>query len=275
MKAAIAAMIAASEMHGAPKGSISFLLTCDEEGPALHGTVKVLEALKAEGETLDHCLVGEPTSNERFGDLVKNGRRGSMNAHIVMRGKQGHVAYPALAANPVTALVEACAALKGRRLDDGAPGFDPSNLEITTIDVGNPTSNVIPGEAQARLNIRFNTAHKADDLRHWIEQTAHDAAQRNGVSAEVKVSISGHPFYTDPGEFTALLQAAVADEMGTPAALSTSGGTSDARFIRSFCTVAEFGMLNETAHKVDEHVELDTIHKLTRIYANVLKRYFA
>lgn len=280
MKAAIAAMIAASDAHvkthGAPNGSISFLLTCDEEGPAVDGTVKVLEALERQGEKLDHCLVGEPTSADRFGDVIKNGRRGSLNAIITMRGKQGHVAYPQLAANPVTALIDTCAALKARALDDGAPGFDPSNLEVTTIDVGNPTSNIIPGEAQARLNIRFNTAHAGEDLRRWIETTAKEAAARyNGIEADARISISGDPFYTDPGAFTALLQAAVNDELGVPAKLSTSGGTSDARFIKNYCAVAEFGLLNETAHKIDEHVSVEDISALTRIYAAILKRYFA
>ena len=239
----------------------------------IDGTVKVLEALAAQGEKLDHCLVGEPTSADRFGDQIKNGRRGSMNAQIVMRGQQGHVAYPKLAANPVTALVETSAALKARTLDEGAPGFDPSNLEVTTFDVGNPTTNMIPGEAQARLNIRFNTAHTAEDLSAWIKQAAAEAAARHGVEADVKIAVSGHPFYTDPGPFTALLQQAVEAELGQPAKLSTSGGTSDARFIKNYCAVAELGLLNETAHKIDEHVAVEDIKALTRIYSGVLQRY--
>lgn len=279
MKSAIAAMLAAcgdflKENKGAFEGSISFLLTCDEEGPGVDGTVKVLEALAGEGEILDHCLVGEPTSAERFGDLVKNGRRGSMNCVITMRGRQGHVAYPKLAANPVTPLVETLADLKARVLDEGAPGFDPSNLEITSIDVGNPTTNIIPGQAQARLNIRFNTAHKGEDLQAWIETIAREAAARHGAEAEIATTISGRPFYTAPGEFTALVQKATEDVLGAPAALSTSGGTSDARFISQYCDVAELGMLNATAHKVDECVAIEDIKALTRIYQTILRLYF-
>jgi succinyl-diaminopimelate desuccinylase len=280
MKAAIAAMIAATDAYvqqaGAPNGSISFLLTCDEEGPGVDGTVKVLEALATQGEKLDHCLVGEPTSADRFGDVIKNGRRGSLNALITMRGKQGHVAYPQLAANPVTALIDACAALKARKLDDGAPGFDPSNLEVTSLDVGNPTHNVIPSQGQARLNIRFNTEHNGETLKSWIETTVKQAAARYaGIEADTRVSVSGEPFYTDPGPFTALLQEAVKQELGDAAILATTGGTSDARFIKNYCVVAEFGMLNDMAHKVDEHVALEDITALTRIYVTILKRYFA
>jgi succinyl-diaminopimelate desuccinylase len=180
MKTAIAAMIAATENFlagGAPKGSISFLLTCDEEGPAVDGTKRVLEALAAEGEKIDHCIVGEPTSEARVGDVIKNGRRGSLNVVLTMDGKQGHVAYPQRARNPVTPLVETLATLKARRLDDGAPGFDPSNLEVTSVDVGNPAHNVIPQRAMAKLNIRFNTNHTAETLLAWIDETANAAAE--------------------------------------------------------------------------------------------------
>ena len=172
MKTAIAAMITASESflrRGAPKGSISFLLTCDEEGPAVDGTKRVLEALAEEGEKIDHCLVGEPTSEARVGDVIKNGRRGSLNVVLTMDGKQGHVAYPHRARNPVTPLVETLAALKARKLDDGAPGFDPTHLEVTSVDVGNAPHNVIPQKAAAKLNIRFNTNHTAETLLAWID----------------------------------------------------------------------------------------------------------
>ena len=213
MKTAIAAMIAATEnflrSSSAPKGSISFLLTCDEEGPAVDGTKRVLETLTEEGEAIDHCLVGEPTSEARVGDIIKNGRRGSLNVVLTMDGKQGHVAYPRRARNPVTPLIETLAALKARRLDDGAPGFDPSNLEVTSIDVGNPAHNVIPQRASAKLNIRFNTNHTAETLLAWIDETAHAAAQRAGVSYARSVSSQSLAFYTDPGPFTDLLRAAV------------------------------------------------------------------
>src|SRR5690606_33473659 len=257
MKTAIAAMIAASENFlrgGAPKGSISFLLTCDEEGPAVDGTKRVLEALAAEGEKIDHCLVGEPTSEARVGDVIKNGRRGSLNVVLTMEGKQGHVAYPHRARNPVTPLVETLAALKARRLDDGAPGFDPSNLEVTSVDVGNPAHNVIPQRPSAKLNIRFNTHHTAETLLAWIEETSAAAAARAGVSHALSVSSQSLAFYTDPGPFADLIVAAAEEAFGARPKLSTTGGTSDARYIRNVCPVAELGLRNETAHMVDEHV---------------------
>jgi len=278
MKTAIAAMIAATESFlrsGAPKGSISFLLTCDEEGPAVDGTKRVLETLTAEGETIDHCLVGEPTSEARVGDVIKNGRRGSLNVVLTMEGKQGHVAYPKRALNPVTPLVETLAALKARRLDDGAPGFGPSNLEVTSIDVGNPAHNVIPQRASARLNIRFNTNHTAETLLAWIDETANAAASRAGARASRTISSQSLAFYTDPGAFTELLSAAVQDSFGIVPALATTGGTSDARFFRLYCPVAELGLRNETAHMVDENCAVEDVRTLARCYEAVLKRYFA
>ncbi|MGD9966571.1 MAG: succinyl-diaminopimelate desuccinylase [Hyphomonadaceae bacterium] len=278
MKTAIAAMIAATESFlrsAAPKGSISFLLTCDEEGPAVDGTKRVLETLTAEGETIDHCLVGEPTSEARVGDVIKNGRRGSLNVVLTMEGKQGHVAYPKRALNPVTPLVETLAALKARRLDDGAPGFGPSNLEVTSIDVGNPAHNVIPQRASARLNIRFNTNHTAETLLAWIDETANAAASRAGARASRTISSQSLAFYTDPGAFTELLSAAVQDSFGIVPALATTGGTSDARFFRLYCPVAELGLRNETAHMVDENCAVEDVRTLARCYEAVLKRYFA
>jgi succinyl-diaminopimelate desuccinylase len=280
MKAAIAAMVAAVESRlsqaGAPGGSISFLITADEEGPAIDGTVKMLAAITAMGERLDHCLVGEPTSVRDLGDTVKNGRRGSLNALVEVTGRQGHVAYPTLALNPVGVLLDLLARLRARRLDDGAAGFDPSNLEVTSIDVGNPTHNVIPARASARFNIRFNTAHSGAALLAWIE------AERAAVVAlhpEADVSIAaratGEPFYTPPGDFTTLVQDAVRDATGAAAALSTSGGTSDARFIRAFCPVAELGLQNATAHMVDERVRVEDVRALALIYRRVIDRYFA
>ncbi|MEZ5995023.1 MAG: succinyl-diaminopimelate desuccinylase [Hyphomonadaceae bacterium] len=278
MKTAIAAMIAATEdflLAGQPNGSISFLLTCDEEGPAVDGTKKLLEALTAEGETIDHCLVGEPTSEQRVGDVIKNGRRGSLNVVIVMEGKQGHVAYPHRARNPVTPLIEALAALKARKLDDGAAGFGPSNLEVTSVDVGNAAHNVIPQRASARLNIRFNTHHTSGSLLAWIEDIAAKAAASAGVSHSLSVSSQSVAFYTEPGAFTDLLKAAAQDAFGLMPELATTGGTSDARYIRNYCPVAELGLRNETAHMVDEHCAIEDVRALARCYGAVLRRYFA
>jgi succinyl-diaminopimelate desuccinylase len=278
MKTAIAAMIAATENFlrgGAPKGSISFLLTCDEEGPAVDGTKRVLEALAAEGETIDHCLFGEPTSEARVGDVIKNGRRGSLNVVLTMDGKQGHVAYPKRARNPVGPLVETLAALKARKLDDGAPGFDASNLEVTSVDVGNAAHNVIPQRAMAKLNIRFNTNHTADSLLAWIDETANAAAARAGTTYSRTISSQSLAFYTDPGPFTDLLRAAVQDSFGITPELATTGGTSDARFFRLYCPVAELGLRNETAHMVDENCAVEDVRTLARCYEAVLQRYFA
>ncbi|MES1202050.1 MAG: succinyl-diaminopimelate desuccinylase [Pseudomonadota bacterium] len=277
MKTAIAAMIAGVENYlsmGAPKGSISFLLTNDEEGPGVDGTKKALAAITADGEKLDHCLVGEPTSEAQVGDVIKNGRRGSLNCVIIMDGKQGHVAYPQRARNPVTPLLEALSALKARTLDDGAPGFDASNLEVTTIDVGNAAHNVIPSRATAKLNIRFNTNHNGDALLAWIEGTVQTAAERAGARATITVTSRAEPFYTAPGAFTDLLGVAVREHLGVTPTLSTSGGTSDARFIKDYCPVAELGLRNATAHMVDEHVRVEDVRALARCYEAVLRAYF-
>lgn len=279
MKTAIAAMITGTEgflaTHGAPNGSISFLLTCDEEGPAVDGTKAALAALTQEGIVFDHCLVGEPTSEERVGDVIKNGRRGSLNVVITMEGKQGHVAYPHRVRNPVTPLIETLAALKARRLDDGAPGFDPSNLEVTSVDVGNPAHNVIPQRAAARLNIRFNTAHSAETLLAWIDETAIATAARAGVAYSRTISSQSLAFYTEPGPFTDLLVAAAREIFGRAPTLATTGGTSDARYFRLYCPVAELGLRNETAHMVDEHVAVEDIRALARCYEAVLVKYFS
>ncbi len=278
MKTAVAAMIAAAEnflADGAPAGSISFLLTCDEEGPAVDGTKAVLAALAAEGETLDHCVVGEPTSDKAVGDTIKNGRRGSLNVVLTYSGRQGHVAYPHRAINPVTPMIETLAALTARRLDDGAPGFDPSNLEVTSVDVGNPAHNVIPARASAKLNIRFNTRHDAETLAAWVSETARAAATRAGAALDVAIPSQAAPFYTGPGAFTDLLIAATREAFGATPALSTTGGTSDARFIKDYCPVAELGLRNETAHMIDEHCTVQEVRTLARCYEAVLRRYFA
>jgi succinyl-diaminopimelate desuccinylase len=278
MKTAIAAMIAAAESYLAqtrPTGSISFLITCDEEGRGVDGTKAVLPALAAEGERFDHCLVGEPTSEERAGDMIKNGRRGSLNVLIVMTGKQGHVAYPQRALNPVTPLLETLHALKARKLDDGSPGFDPSNLEVTSIDVGNPAHNVIPSQASARLNIRFNMNHTGEDLFAWVKEASEAAAAKAGVQCSLSISSQSVPFYTEPGPFTELIIAAAREAFGITPALATTGGTSDARYFKDYCPVAELGLSNQTAHMVDEHCSIDDLRALARCYEQILRRYFA
>lgn len=279
MKASIAAMVAGVEAHlaahGPPRGAISFLITGDEEGPAIDGTVKMLAELAAQGERFDHCLVGEPTAVSRVADTLKNGRRGSLNAVIAVEGVQGHVAYPADSKNPVGALLDLLDVLRARRLDDGAPGFQPSNLEVTTIDVGNTAHNVIPAKASAKLNIRFNTAHDGQDLKRWIEQEAARTASAHSVRIETKIAVTGRAFYTEPERFIGLVAAAAEAITGYPAQLSTSGGTSDARYIKDYCPCAEIGLSNATAHKVDERVPVEEVRTLARIYARVLKEYFA
>jgi len=277
MKTAIAAMIAGTENFlrgGDPAGSISFLLTCDEEGPGVDGTKAVLEELNSQGEIFDHCLVGEPTSEARAGDTIKNGRRGSLNVVITVEGKQGHVAYPHRAINPVTPLMNALAVLKARRLDDGAPGFVPSNLEVTSVDVANPAHNVIPQRAAAKLNVRFNVNHTAETLMAWIEQTVAREAGLVGAQHRLSISSQSLAFYTEPGPFTDLLIEAARETFGVTAQLATSGGTSDARYFRLYCQVAELGLRNETAHMVDEHVAVADVRALARCYQTVLARYF-
>lgn len=280
MKAAIAAMVAGVAQfdteNATAAGSISFLITLDEEGPAIDGTKKVLEAITAEGEKIDHCLVGEPTSVDDVADTVKNGRRGSLNAVITATGKQGHVAYPKLAVNPVNVLLDVIHHLRRRMLDSGAPGFDASNLEVTSIDVGNVAHNVIPAKAVAKFNIRFNTNHTGAALLDWIEECRQRAARFvPGAELTIEARVTGEPFYTDPGAFTDLIADAARETLGRAPTLSTSGGTSDARFIKDVCPVAELGLQNATAHMIDENVRVDDVRDLARLYAAILKRYFA
>lgn len=277
MKSAIAAFAAAAAeaiAAGRVKGSLSFLITGDEEGVATHGTKKVVEALAAEGEAIDHCVVGEPTSAETFGDMVKVGRRGSINAEITVEGVQGHVAYPHRAANPTPVLIRLLARLQDRVLDGGYPEFQPSNLEVTWIDVPNTATNVIPGVARARLNIRFNPSHTGQALADWIEGEARAVAEGFRGKVTVTPQISGEAFLTEPGPFTDLVAAAVADVTGAPPELSTSGGTSDARFIRALCPVVEVGLVGKTMHAVDERAPLDEIRQLQQVYGRIIARYF-
>ncbi|MBV8593141.1 MAG: succinyl-diaminopimelate desuccinylase, partial [Caulobacteraceae bacterium] len=278
MKGAVAAFVGAAARvaaSGPPVGSISLLITGDEEGVAEHGTRAVVEALTAEGERIDHCLVGEPTSSARLGDILKTGRRGSLNAEIVVEGRQGHVAYPDRAANPIPPLVALLARLLARRLDDGCEGFQPSSLQATTVDVGNPAANVIPARATARINIRFNPTHRGADLVAWLETEAARAGE--GFAGEVRLAarISGEAFVTEPGPFTDLVAAAVRAETGLEPERSTSGGTSDARFIRAMCPVIEFGLVGATMHQVDEQVDAADVTALCAIYERLIRAYFA
>jgi succinyl-diaminopimelate desuccinylase len=277
MKSAIAAFAAACAQAiaaGHVKGSISFLITGDEEGPAVDGTKKVVDALIAEGEVIDHCVVGEPTSSETFGDMVKVGRRGSINAEIMVEGVQGHVAYPHRAANPTPVLIDILARLQARVLDEGYPEFQPSNLEVTLIDVPNTATNIIPGRGRAVLNIRFNPNHTGASLAQWIESEAQAAADDFGGKVTVEAQISGEAFLTEPGPFTEVVSAAVADIAGKPPELSTSGGTSDARFIRALCPVVELGLVGKTMHQVDEGAPVEEIRRLQAVYERLIARYF-
>ena len=277
MKSAIAAFtaaVAATLSRGEPKGSLSFLITGDEEGPALDGTKKVVEALLAECEAIDHCIVGEPSSSVALGDMVKIGRRGSINAWFTVEGRQGHVAYPQRAANPIPVLVRLLGRLQDRVLDEGYPEFQPSNLEVTTIDVGNPGTNVIPARATARVNIRFNPGHRGADLAAWFEEECRLANEGFDGKVEVRAMISGEAFLTEQGPFTAVVADAVRETTGREPDLSTTGGTSDARFIRSLCPVVEFGLVGTTMHMVDERAPVAEIYDLQKVYERVIDLYF-
>jgi succinyl-diaminopimelate desuccinylase len=279
MKSAIAAFVVAAarhvEKHGKPKGSISLLITGDEEGPAVNGTVKVLGWLKENGETLDHCLVGEPTSAVRTGDMIKIGRRGSMNLHVSVRGTQGHAAYPSLALNPIPIMADFIGRISAWKLDGGSEHFEPSTLAFTTVDVGNPTVNVTPAEVRAGFNIRFNDLHTPDSLLAQIEAIAAAVKSTHGGEIELSRSVSGVSFLTQPGAYTELLSKAIQRVTSSTPELSTTGGTSDARFIKDHCPVAELGLQGRTMHRVDECASVADIETLTRIYETVLELYFA
>lgn len=278
MKSAIAAFTTAAAAvlaRGEPAGSLSLLITGDEEGEAIHGTKAVVEALAAEGEIIDHCVVGEPTSSAALGDMVKIGRRGSINAYVTVQGVQGHVAYPHRAANPVPPLIAFLAAVQARALDDGYLGFQPSNLEVTTIDVGNAATNVIPAVARARLNIRFNPSHTGAELAAWLKAEGAKAGEGFKGGVTVDTQISGEAFLTEPGPFTDVVAGAVKAVSGVAPELSTTGGTSDARFIRALCPVVEFGLVGATMHAVDERAPVADIQALAAIYERLIGDYFA
>ena len=270
MKSAIAAFVAAAEAPQAT-GRLSLIITGDEEGPATYGTAPMLAWMAARNLVPDLCLVGEPTSAAVLGDMAKIGRRGSLNAWITVHGMQGHVAYPDRADNPVTRLVRILTDLKARELDEGSDWFQPSNLEVVDLTVGNPAANLIPAEASARLNIRFNDSHEGALLERWLRETV----ACHAPNSDVVVRISGEAFLTEPGDLSTIVVDAVEAVAGRRPELSTTGGTSDARFIRSLCPVIEFGLVGATMHKLDEAVPVADIVALQAIYAGVLERVFA
>lgn len=258
-------------------GSISLLITGDEEGPAVNGTVKMLQRLADRGETIDACIVGEPTSSKRFGDMMKIGRRGSMTVDLVVRGVQGHVAYPERLDNAVHRLSAIIEALVRTPIDKGSTHFQPTSLQFTTVDVGNPATNIAPGVAKARFNTRFNDLWTSKTLLAHLKERierANEALGGNGT-VEYSVQVSGESFYTPPGPLSDLVAGAVRDVAGVETELSTTGGTSDARFIRSYCPVLEFGLVGESMHKVDEKSAVADLKMLARVYETVLDRYFA
>ena len=258
-------------------GSISLLITGDEEGPAINGTVKMLQRLAERGETIDACIVGEPTSSKRFGDMMKIGRRGSMTVDLVVRGVQGHVAYPERLDNAVHRLSAIIEALVREPIDQGSTHFQPTSLQFTTVDVGNPATNIAPGVAKARFNTRFNDLWTSKTLLAHLKERierANEALGGNGT-VEYSVQVSGESFYTPPGPLSDLVAGAVRDIAGVETELSTTGGTSDARFIRSYCPVLEFGLVGESMHKVDEKSAIADLKMLARVYETVLDRYFA
>jgi len=280
MKGAIAAFVAAAgNWLAAPaqketRGSISLLITGDEEGPAINGTRKMLDWLRARGEKIDHCLVGEPTNPNEMGEMIKVGRRGSINCWVTIRGVQGHVAYPHKARNPLHALPVFLTHLTGEPLDAGYDRFQPSSLQITEIETGNPAHNIIPMDVRMRLNVRFNPNWTGADVAGWIEKKLEIAREETGFDYAFEPVISGEAFLTTDETYLSLLREAVAAHTGHAPEFSTSGGTSDARFIQAVCPVAEFGLVGATMHQIDERVEVNDITTLTLIYRNVLERYF-
>ncbi|MBM3538460.1 MAG: succinyl-diaminopimelate desuccinylase [Alphaproteobacteria bacterium] len=276
MKGAVAAFTAAAadflKKRGPGfKGSISLLITGDEEGPAVNGTAKMLKWVKARGETFDACVVGEPSNETAMGDMIKIGRRGSVNYALTVTGTQGHVAYPHLADNPNHRLVKMLAALTEPELDKGNDWFQASSLQVTSIDVGNPAHNVIPAVARASINIRFNDQHRSETLTQWLRQRLDSVGGRY----DLQVSVSGESFLTKPGGLSDLVSTAAASVTGRNARLSTTGGTSDARFICNYAPVVEFGLISRTMHKVDERAAVADIRSLTAIYGGILDRFFA
>lgn len=278
MKSGVAAFVAAAidfTTHTPPDGSVIITITGDEEGDAVDGTTAILDWMKQHGQTMDHCLVGEPTSPNHMGEMMKIGRRGSLTAFISIQGVQGHSAYPHRANNPVSAMVQLMSALEAVPLDNGTEHFDQSTLAITTIDVGNRATNVIPETCHATVNIRFNDEHSGQSLTNWLKSHVDVVADNTKSQIRMNMKTSGESFITPPGELSDLISKSVEAELGVKPELSTTGGTSDARFIKDVCPVTEFGLVGKTMHAVDERVEIEHIHQLKRIYSRILQQYFA
>ncbi|MEF3047914.1 succinyl-diaminopimelate desuccinylase [Pseudotabrizicola sp. L79] len=278
MKSGVAAFAAAAidfVRDTPPDGAVILAITGDEEGDAQDGTVALLDWMAEQGERMTHCLVGEPTCPNDMGEMMKIGRRGSMTCWFTATGVQGHSAYPHRAKNPMSALVSLLARLQDKPLDDGTDHFDASTLAITTIDCGNPANNVIPAKGTATVNIRFNDLHTGSSLTDWLKSHAQTVERETGVHIACRIQISGESFLTPPGEWSDMVARAVQAETGRQPVLSTSGGTSDARFVKNHCPVVEFGLVGKTMHQVDERVQVDQIHQLKAIYARILRDYFA
>ncbi len=276
MKASLAAFITATEAflkdHPDHKGSIAYLITSDEEGPAHDGTVKVIETLAARNEKIDFCIVGEPTSSQQFGDMIKNGRRGSLSGHLIVHGVQGHIAYPHLAKNPIHSLAPALAELTVTEWDKGNAYFPPTTWQVSNMHSGTGATNVIPGTVEVLFNFRFSTENTADTLKAKLESIL----DKHGVEHEISWSLSGEPYLTGQGELVSSIQAAIQEETGITPELSTTGGTSDGRFIAKFCPqVVEFGPLNATIHKLNECVAVADLPKLAGVYRRVLEKLVA
>ena len=277
MKSGVAAFAAAAVdfvQNTPPEGSVILAITGDEEGDALDGTTALLDYMNEAGEKMNVCLVGEPTCPENMGDMIKIGRRGSMSAWFTVRGVQGHSAYPHRAKNPLPAIARLMDRLASHELDQGTDHFDPSTLAIVTIDTGNPATNVIPAECKGTINIRFNDTHSGENLSTWLREEAAKVATEFGVEIGVDIKVSGESFLTPPGDLSDLVSTAVQAETGVTPVLSTTGGTSDARFVKDHCPVVEFGLVGKTMHQVDENVPIEQIHQLKRIYSRILSDYF-
>lgn len=277
MKSGVAAFAAAAidfVTDTPPSGSIVLAITGDEEGPAKDGTLALLDWMEAKNEFMDVCLVGEPTCPDEMGQMIKIGRRGSMNAHFKVTGKQGHSAYPHRAKNPLPAMARLVDQLSMTELDHGTQHFDASTIAVVTIDTGNSTTNIIPKQSLATVNIRFNDSHSGDSLTKWLKIQTEEIMETFGVEISTEVHISGESFITPPGAFSDLVARAVQVETNRKPILSTSGGTSDARFVQHHCPVIEFGLVGKTMHQVDERVEVAQIHQLKSIYTRILSDYF-
>ncbi|SDE62394.1 succinyl-diaminopimelate desuccinylase [Limimaricola pyoseonensis] len=278
MKSGVAAFAAAAidfVRTTPPEGAVILTITGDEEGDGIDGTAALLDWMDETGEKMDVCLVGEPTCPETFGEMIKIGRRGSMNAHLTVTGTQGHSAYPHRANNPIPAMARLVDRLSSHELDQGTEHFDASTLAVVTIDTGNPATNVIPRQCRATLNIRFNDLHSGASLTEWLQAETRWVTEEFGVGIDMQVKVSGEAFLTPPGRLSQLVSQAVEAETGTLPVLSTTGGTSDARFVKAHCPVVEFGLVGQTMHQVDERVEVDQIHRLKSVYGRILKDYFA